>query len=80
MNKKNIRESAALGTIIGGALGVLLDGVMLSVPGGKTVIVIKKLAQVKTATKTIKVSATAVGTLLGAASGIAENKKNEKRR
>lgn len=68
----NVACGAAVGAQIGEAAGEILKGVVIAIPGGPEVVIVKKAVAV-TLPKVMKVSGAAVGTVLGAAWGIGIN-------
>lgn len=72
-------EYAGFGAVLGHAAGVLLDGVVLCLPGVNIVFAPVAIAAT---VATVTLSGTAVGTLVGAAagaaSGAAENRRERK--
>lgn len=64
---RGILDGAALGGTIGFAVGSLLEGLTLVIPGGRALKIARAVAVV--VPKTISVSGKAVGTIAGAAIG-----------
>lgn len=64
---RGIRDGAAVGGVIGGALGTLLQGAALVLPGGRELMLVRAAAVI--IPRSIRASGTAIGTLVGAAVG-----------
>lgn len=64
---RGIRDGVAAGSMIGGALGTLLQGLTFTIPGGRELIIIRKTAVI--VPRVIRFSGTAIGTLVGAVVG-----------
>lgn len=67
-----VAGTAVVGRMIGKAVGGILTGVAIAVPGGPQVVIASKVAAV-TLPKVMEISGAAVGTILGAAWGAGIN-------
>lgn len=69
MNKRvrNMKDGAAIGGVMGAAIGTIFQGISLVVPGKREVIIARAVAVI--VPKTITLSGAAVGTLIGGVLG-----------